>query len=133
MLMNQIEIDALSHLPPELVGFARRQFVNAMMYKGDERRRENRHPMVLPVRVVPVNKNGEAIGDAFDVITRDVAATSIGLIHTELILSDRLAIEMCLAGTDVDMMIEILWAGAMGPFYGAAGRYVRRLDHFPEF
>ncbi len=131
MFIKSIETDSLCHLPTELVDFARRQFVNATLYKGDERRRENRHPMMLPVQVIPVNSRGEAIDDLFDVVTRDVSPTGIGLIHSELIMADYLAIHLTLAGTDVDMMIEVLWSGAMGRFYGAAGKYVRRLDKFP--
>lgn len=131
MFIKSIETDSLCHLPTELVDFARRQFVNATLYKGDERRRENRHPMMLPVQVIPLNSRGEPIDDLFDVVTRDVSPTGIGLIHSELIMAEYLAIHLTLAGTDVDMMIEVLWSGAMGPFYGAAGKYVRRLDEFP--
>jgi hypothetical protein len=131
MFISHFEIETLTHLPPELVDFARRQFVNAHYYKGHERRSEERHPMVLPVRAVAVDASGNAIGDGFDLITRDVSATSIGLIHTDLIETRYLAIELRLAGTQVEMMIDVMWSGAMGPFYGVAGKYVRRLSRFP--
>lgn len=131
MFLNQLENEALAHLPRELVDFARRQFVNATLYKGDERRREYRHPMVLPVRAVAVDFDAKPIGEPFDVITRDVSSTSIGVIHTNLVQSEYLAIRLPMAGIEVNLMIELLWSGAMGPFYGAAGRYLRRLSEFP--
>jgi hypothetical protein len=131
MLIRHLEIDSLAHLPPELVDFAKRQFVNTHYYRGDERRSEERHPMILPVRAVAVDDNGNPTGDPFDLITRDVSATSIGLIHTDLVTADDLAIELKLAGAQVDMMIHVMWSGEMGPFFGVAGKYVRRLSRFP--
>ena len=131
MLIRHLEIDSLNHLPPELVDFAKRQFVNAHYYRGDERRSEERHPMILPVRAVAVDDNGNPTGDPFELVTRDVSATSIGMIHTDLVEADHLAIELKLAGTQVDLMIQVMWSGEMGPFYGVAGKYTRRLSRFP--
>jgi hypothetical protein len=115
----------------ELVDFARRQLVNATLYKGDERRREDRHPMMVPVLAVAVDENNQPLGDPFEAITRDVAATSIGLFHAEPIKHDRLAIHMTLANTDVDLVIRLMWRRPMGPFYGSAGVYLEKLDRFP--
>jgi hypothetical protein len=115
----------------ELVDFARRQLVNATLYKGDERRREERHPMMVPVLAVGVDEDNHPLGDPFDAITRDVGATSIGLFHAEAILHDRLAIHMKLANADVDLVITLMWKSPMGPFYGSAGVYVEKLDRFP--
>ena len=118
-------------IPQELFDFARRQVANALMYKGDERRRELRNPMVVPVRMVAVDNENVPIGDPFDVVTRDVSNSSIGLIHLNEFQGDRFAIHMSLAQTDVFMVIALTWAGAMGPFYGAAGRYVEKISDFP--
>jgi hypothetical protein len=118
-------------VPQELVDFARRQLVNATLYRGDERRREERHPMMVPVLAVGVDENNQPLGEPFEAITRDVAATSIGLFHAEPILHDRLAIHMTLANTDVDLVIALKWKRPMGPFYGSAGVYMDKLDRFP--
>lgn len=118
-------------IPRELVDFARRQVVNAKLYKGDERRREIRHPMVAPVRIVAVDDKNQVIGEPFDLVTRDISASGIGLIHSEEITGDRFAIHMSLAQTDVYMAIAITWTAPLGPFYGAAGWYIERLDRFP--
>jgi hypothetical protein len=119
-------------LPKELVDFARRQVVNAMLYKGHERRVEGRYPMMLPVHAVWVDENNEPIGESFDLITRDMSSTGIALIHTRPInRARRLAIHFFISDTEVNLIIEMIWSRDMGPFYGAAGRFVAKLDHFP--
>jgi len=121
----------LATIPPELVDFARRQVVNALMYKGDERRREARMPMIIPVRMVVVDDDNQPLGEPLQAVTRDVSNSSIGLIHIDPLQGERFAIEMSLAQTDVVMIIALMWTGAMGPFYGTAGRFIEKLDEFP--
>lgn len=118
-------------LPRELVDFARRQVVNAMLYKGSERRREGRYPMMVPVRALWLDDHYEPIGGHFDLITRDMSASAIGLLHTEPLEGERMAIQFVIADTKVNMVIDMIWNREMGPFYGAAGRFVTRLDAFP--
>ena len=124
-------VDDVKTLPRELVDFARRQVVNAMLYKGDERRREGRYPMMLPVRAVWVDDNDEAVGESFELITRDVSSTGIALLHTQPLDGERLAIQFSIADTLVNMVIEMIWDREMGTFHGAAGRFVVKLDQFP--
>lgn len=118
-------------LPQELVDFARRQLINAVLYKGDERRREQRYPMMLPVLLVPVDENNQSIGETIEVITRDIASSTIGLFHVERIEHKRLAIHMKLADTEVNLAVEVTWEGPLGPFRGLAGRYLEKLAQFP--
>ena len=121
-----------SSLPKELVDFARRQVVNAILYKGDERRREERQPMMVPVRAVEVDHNDRPLGAPFDLITRDISSNTIGLIYTEPVEAERMVVEFSIAGTTVTLVIETIWHGPLGPFYGCAGRYIDRLDSFPQ-
>ena len=120
-------------LPIELVDFARRQIVNVVMYKGDERRREGRHHMMLPVRAIPVDDQNQPVGDEFKMITRDISSTAIGLLHTEPILSKRLALQFSMVGNEVLVVINIAWSQPLGPFYGAGGEFVARLEEFPAY
>jgi len=132
--MLNLRIEHFGHtgtLSQELVDFARRQLVNAVMYKGDERRRDQRYPMMVPVLVVAVDEDNQPIGETIEVISRDVANNSIGLFHTDKITAKRLAIHMLLANTEVNLVIEVTWEGPQGPFRGFGGRYVDRLDAFP--
>jgi hypothetical protein len=118
-------------LSQALVDFARRQLVNATMYKGDEHRREQRHPMMVPVIAVPVDERNQPLGAPFELITRDVSTTSIGLLSETEIVHRRLAIHLSLADTEIDLVIAVLWSDAMGLFYGAGGRYIERIERFP--
>jgi hypothetical protein len=132
--MLNLQVERFGHtgtLSQELIDFARRQLVNAVMYKGDERRRDQRYPMMLPVLVVPVDEDNQAIGEMFEVISRDVASNSIGLFHTEKISHHRVAIHMLLANTEVNLVIEVTWEGPQGPFRGFGGRYVDKIAKFP--
>ena len=121
-----------SALPKELVDFARRQVVNAILYKGDERRREERQPMMVPVRAVVVDEENQPLGDPFDLITRDISSNTIGLIYTEPVDAERMVVEFSIAGTTVTLVTETIWSGPLGPFYGCAGRYIDRLTEFPQ-
>ena len=118
-------------LPQELVEFARRQIVNVVLYKGDQRRREGRHHMMLPVRAVPVDEHNDPSGAEFKMITRDISATAIGLLHTEPILAQRLALQFSIVGTEVIVVVDVAWSRPLGPFYGAGGRFVTKLVKFP--
>jgi hypothetical protein len=129
-------IDEVSHqyegsLSPEFVDFARRQLVNATSYANLEKRVEDRHPMMLPALLVELNENDEPIGEVIEAVTRDVASTSIGLFHEEALPSKRYAIHFFIANAEVNLVLQIIWRSEMGPFYGSAGWYVKRLDRFP--
>ena len=87
--------------------------------------------MVVPVRIVAIDDQNCPIGETFQVVTRDVANSSIGLIHFNEFKGDRFAIHMSLAQSDVFMVIALTWTGEMGPFYGAAGKYIEKLNRFP--
>ena len=120
-----------SHLPQELVDFARRQIVNATMYKSDERRLEGRHHILLPVRAIPVDANNDPTGDSFEMITRDIAVSAISLLHTDQIDDPRLALQLRIAGETVNVVVDVVWSEPLGPFYGAGGEFRDKLDCFP--
>ncbi len=120
-----------SHLPQELVDFARRQIVNATMYKGDERRKEGRHYILLPVRAVPVDTDNFPSGDSFDLITRDISASAISLFHMDEIDYPRLALQLRVADETVNVVVDVIWSEPLGPFYGAGGEFREKLSYFP--
>jgi hypothetical protein len=120
-----------SHLPDELVAFARRQIVNATLYKGDERRGEGRHHMLLPIRAVAVDQANRPTGEPFDLVSRDISASGISLVHTETIRDERMAIQLRIAGETVNVVIDVVWSEPLGPFYGAGGEFRDKLDQFP--
>jgi len=120
-----------SHLPRELADFARRQIVNATMYRGAERHSKDRYYMMLPVRAAPVDENNLAIGPTAEMITRDISASATSILHMDEITDPRLVLQMTIAGTEVNVVIDVVWSNALGPFYGAGGTFSAKLDWFP--
>ena len=115
----------------ELADFARRQLVNATLYAGDERRREERRSIIAPALVVGVDEENRPLEEPFEAITRDVTSSSISLYHADETPHERFAIHMTLADTEIDLVVTAKWKGPMGPYYGLAGVYVAKLDRFP--
>jgi hypothetical protein len=118
--------------PRELVSFVKRQLRNAETYTGVERRSEGRHWMVVPVLVQPVDEQFRAIGAPFAVVTRDISPKGIGLVHSEPIEHQWLALQMSLAGEQVNVAAEVLWCKGFGPFYYVGGEFVAKLEGFPQ-
>ncbi|MEM7475322.1 MAG: hypothetical protein AAF483_10050 [Planctomycetota bacterium] len=130
-LIDEVTAKYRGNLSKPFIEFARRQLVNATMFEPSERRNEDRHPMMLPVLIVPINESNDPVGPVAEAITRDVASTSIGLFHEDPMEHTRLAVRMDLANVEVNLALKIIWASDMGPFFGSAGWYTRKLNEFP--
>jgi hypothetical protein len=118
--------------PAELVSFVERHIRNAPLYEGVERRSERRYLMVVPVVAQPVDEQGSALGTPFALVTRDISPTGIGLVHLEPMDQTLLALRMYLAGEEVNLVADVQWCRALGPFYYFGGRFVKKLESFPE-
>jgi len=123
-------------LPNETVSFAKRQIRDAQFYKlfdrRIDRRSETRHSMAVPVLVQPVDEQFNPVGESFAVVTRDLSATGIGLIHSRPIDHKLLALQLQLAGEEVNVIVEVAWCKPMGPFEYLGGRFISRLERFPQ-
>lgn len=87
--------------------------------------------MMLPVLAVPVDEDNQPIGHVFEMVTHDVASTSIGLFHEASLTAKRPAIQLVLAGIQVKLILQVIWKSPMRPFYGSAGWYREKLNRFP--
>ena len=116
--------------PPELIDFAERQVRHAR-FEGSERRAETRHLMVVPALLLPVDQRQRPQGTSFPAVTRDISAKAIGLIHTDAIRHNRLAIHINLAGVEANVMAELVWCQPLGPFYFSGCRFIKKLEQFP--
>ncbi len=121
----------LQKLSQELSDFAKRQFLSSTVYKGGERQQDKRHTMAIPVVIIALDEENQPVGDPIEVITRDVSPTSIGFFHTENLDSDRLAVKLQLADTEVNLVVLMEWHADAGPFYGMGGSYIEKLNSFP--
>ncbi len=118
--------------PKELVSFVERQVRNARTYRGVERRSDRRYLMVVPVLVQPVDEQSNAMGAPFAVVTRDISPKGIGLVHSEPIDHRWVALQMSLAGEEVNVGAEVLWSKAFGPFYYIGADFIAKLERFPR-
>ncbi len=124
--------DYLGTISDELARFARRQFQNATKFAAhDERRCEERVPLLVTVLAVPINKENEPIKAPFEMLTRDVSDSALGLIHVEPMRHERLAAMFELNGKEHVFTAELIRREARGPFHGSALRFLDVLDKFP--
>jgi hypothetical protein len=118
--------------PPELVDFVKRQIREAQVFGGEERRSEERHLMLVPVLVQPVNAQYNPIGDPFVVVTRDISRKGIGLVHGQRIAHPLVALRMSLAGEEVNVVARLVRSEALGPYYFIGGEFVAKLARFQQ-
>lgn len=118
--------------PDELVSFVERQIRNARPYAGVERRSDKRYLMAMPILVQPLDEQSNAVAVPFTAMTRDISPRGIGLVHTEPIEHGMLALRMSLAGEQVNLVAEVRWCRAFGPFYYVGAHFVSKLDSFPK-
>ena len=117
--------------PKELVDFAKRQVFNAKFRGRIERRSESRYEMVVPVLVQPVDDDFRAIDSPFRIVTRDISPRGAGLIHFAPIPHNKLALQMCIANTTVNLVARVVWCKPLGPFHGTGVEFIAKLDAFP--
>lgn len=118
--------------PAELVSFVERQIRDARSYVGLERRSERRYLMAVPLWVQPVDGQFKAIGPPFAAVTRDISPKGIGLVHTQPIDPQLLALRMSLADEEVILAAEVVWCRPLGPFYYIGGEFFAKLESFPR-
>jgi hypothetical protein len=117
--------------PASLVSFVKRQLRDVHLQWDVDRREEERHLMLVSVLAQPVDEQYRALGEPFALVTRDISKKGIGLVHTEPIRDNLLAIQMSLAGEEVNVVVRLLWSKALGPFYYIGGKFVAKLVSFP--
>jgi hypothetical protein len=115
-----------------LVSFVKRQLRDAHLQRDVDRRDAERRPMLVSVVAQPVDEQYRAIGKPFALVTRDISEKGIGLVHSEPIADDLLAIQMSLADEEVNVVVRLRWSKAMGPFYYLGGEFVAKLASFPQ-
>jgi hypothetical protein len=91
-----------------------------------ERRRERRHPFPYPVRLVPVDGDGEAIGAPIVVVGKHLSSHGLDFYYREAI-SHRRVIAAFDVGSErhVEMLMDLAWCrfGGHG-WYENGGRFL---------
>ena len=132
-LSKSVELKGyLGTISGELARFAKRQFQNATKFAAhDERRCEERVPLLVTVLAVPIDKENEPIEAPFEMLTRDVSDSALGLIHVEPMEHELLAAMFELNGIEHVFTAELIRGESRGPFHGSAWRFLDVLDEFP--
>jgi hypothetical protein len=118
--------------PAELVSFVKRRLRDGHFQRDVDCREEERHLMLVSVLAQPVDEQYRAMGKPFALVTRDISKKGIGLVHTEAITDNLLAVQMSLAGEEVNLVVRLLWSKPLGPFYYLGGEFVAKLASFPR-
>jgi hypothetical protein len=93
-----------------------------------ERRREERYPVSIAIPAIAVDEKYRPLGEAFQVLTRDVSTRGISLIHTEPVKAQFLAIELPVPeGAKTQLVIRVLRCRPVERFYEIGGQFVARL------
>jgi hypothetical protein len=88
--------------------------------------------MAIPVLVQPVDGQSNAVGVPFAAMTRDISPRGVGLVHMEPIEHGLLALKMSLADEEVNLVADVEWCKALGPFYYVGTKFVSKLEDFPK-
>lgn len=131
MIVAEFDREVLATPPKELVEFARRQVFNLSFEGGHERRSVERTAMVVPGFAQPIDDNFLPIGAPFDVVTRELSSKGAGLVHFDPIFDEKLALFMCFEKESVNLVVQVVWHGPLGPFNGTGVEFIARLKEFP--
>jgi hypothetical protein len=129
---STIHAPVLAQPPAELVSFVERYIRNTRPHEGLERRSQRRYLMVVPVMAQPVNEQFSPTAAPFAIVTRDISPKGIGLVHSEPVDQTLLALQMVLADEEVNLVADIQWCKAFGPFYYFGGKFIKKLQSFPQ-
>ena len=114
--------------PQELVQFVSRQDRDTPKEAPAERRSMQRRRLIVKVLAQPIDEDYNPIGEPMPVVSRDISPKGIGLVHTEPIESERLALEMQLGDQMVKLVGAVKWCGPCGPFYYIGCQFVGKLN-----
>jgi hypothetical protein len=122
-----LSLEPWSHL----VAFAERQVRNAPAYTGPGRRREYRHPLVMPVIGQPIDEHFRPLAAPMAMVTRNLSKRGVCLIHEARLSHDRLALRLGLDEGEAILVGAVRWRRAIGPFYSCGCEIIDKLDSFP--
>jgi hypothetical protein len=119
-LSDSIDRDALVAPPAELAQFAREERLGQQ--SGEERRRSRRFSLITNVIGLPLDEGLRPVGQPFVGLSSGMSVGGIRLIHTDLLPSDYLFIEI--DGQPVRFVVSVLRNRAIGSCVEIAGRFL---------
>jgi hypothetical protein len=125
--------DLSMHPSASLVAFVKRQVRNAELFAGPERRADLRQLIVVPAIVQPVDAQCQPIGEPVAMVTRDITAKGVGLVHEEPLWHERVALRIDpdrLEDTEI-LIADVVWNRPLGPFCSIGCEVVARIENSP--
>ncbi len=111
--------------PDRVINFVRRVIRGEKFYPGPERRANLRYPLTMPVKVTPLDKHQEPIGQSFLAVTRDISVGGMCLYHMKSVREKYLQLELSSPnGEQLQVVMEVVRCRQAGPFYEIAGPFI---------
>ncbi len=124
-----IEVSKTLVPPGEMLSFVQMHVAKVGSYDPAEKE----HLMVVPVLAQPVDEQFQPVAAPRAVVTRDISAKSIGLVHTTRFRDPLLALQMLLGEEQVNLVVELQWSMSLGTYHYSGGRIVTALPGFPDY
>jgi hypothetical protein len=106
------------------------EFVNRLIhdrthYRGPERRRCPRYPLVESVSAIPLDDQLQPTGPPFDAVTRNVSACGVSIISHTRCEKKYLSLLLVNSSSDyLEVVIRVVRFRAVGPMYEYAGPFI---------
>jgi hypothetical protein len=123
---------AASSVPPGNVQRLLRSLVTHE-FDGPERRAHKRHPVSVPVTVLPLAADFRIDGEPIQMTTANISLGGVALIHTRFIDAPYLALDFTVAGVELlQVVLKVLRVRSVGPVYEIGGQFISRLSQPPK-
>ncbi len=119
-------IDPASLLhPPKAIAVFIERLTSGVFAPEKERRKEPRYSVATIVEVQPLDEEFQSQGDVFQVVTRDISASGIGILDSRPVNCKYLAVQLTSPeGRQMQMVMEVLRCQPMGNIYDIGGKFV---------
>ncbi len=106
------------------------QFVQRLVhdkthYRGPERRRCPRYPLVVPVSVMPLDEQFHPTGTLYRAVTRNISASGVSILSQTQFQAKHLSLLLVNSSADyLEVVVRVARCGRIGPMHEFAGPFV---------
>lgn len=93
-----------------------------------DRRRHQRHPVVIPLIAVPLGRDFQMAADPFPLATANLSLGGASLIHRQPVDAPYLVLDFTVAGGELlQVVLKVIRVRRVGPIYEIAGEFIDQL------
>jgi hypothetical protein len=91
-----------------------------------EQRAFRRHPLCVPIQVIPFDGQGRQTANPFAAVTKDISATGLSFLHSAPLSDPYLLVRFPESGrhSELWLVLEFVRGRPVGPFWEIGGRSV---------